>query len=95
MNTHSQIINNSMPDLPEKLFYLTLNSTVDAVIIAQLNGQILWVNPAFEALTGYSYQEVIGKNTSLLKSGKQSECFYQNMWSTLNKAKVWQGELWN
>lgn len=81
--------------LPKDLFFLALNSAVDAVVITDNNGEILWVNSAFEQLTKYSMHEAIGKDTSLLKSGRQSEQFYQSMWNTLTSAKVWQGQLWN
>ncbi len=84
-----------MFELPKELFFTGLNVTVDAVAIVNVNGTILWVNKSFEELTGYSAKEAIGKDTSLLKSGQQSEQFYQNMWNTLTSSQVWHGELWN
>jgi PAS domain S-box-containing protein len=86
---------NEIAQLPLELFFSALKATVDAVVIATVKGKILWVNNAFEQLTGYCYQEALGQDTRLLKSGRQSDQFYQNMWNTLNSAKVWQGELWN
>ncbi len=84
-----------VPKLPEELFFKALNSAVDAVVIADKKGMILWVNTAFEQLTGYPCHEALGKDTSFLKSGKQTDTFYKNMWNTLSLAQVWQGELWN
>ena len=86
---------NQSAKLPLELFYSALNATVDTVVIVDAQGTILWVNNAFEQLTGYSYKEVLGQDTRLLKSGKQSYSFYQNMWNTLTSGNVWQGELWN
>ncbi|MBL4909579.1 MAG: PAS domain S-box protein [Alteromonadaceae bacterium] len=90
-----ELMSNKAANLPLELFYSVLKATVDTVVIVDAQGTILWVNNAFAQLTGYSYKEVLGKDTRLLKSGKQSEQFYQNMWNTLASGKVWQGELWN
>ena len=53
------------------------------------------VNLAFTRTTGYNEEEVIGKNPSLLKSGKQDENFYKKMWQRLLRDNNWEGEMWN
>jgi len=68
---------------------------VDSVIITDETGLIQYVNPSFEQLTGYTKEEVIGRNPSLLQSGKHDAHFYQEMWRTLASGKVWQGHLIN
>jgi PAS domain S-box-containing protein len=66
-----------------------------AVIITDVSGYIMWVNPAFTNLTGYSVEEAIGQHTSLLKSGLMTREFYDNLWSTILQGKVWTGEFIN
>lgn len=69
--------------------------THEAIMITDANANIIRVNRSFEALTGYSAQEVIGKNPRLLSSGRQSQEFYIGMWQELLKEKTWSGELWD
>ncbi len=65
------------------------------VMIADVNGNIEYVNPKFSEITGYSSAEVIGQNPRMLKSGKQSDSFYVEMWNTLTSGLDWQGEFCN
>jgi diguanylate cyclase (GGDEF)-like protein/PAS domain S-box-containing protein len=60
-----------------------LTQTADIVMITDRSGTIEYVNPAFLEITGYSRLEAVGKQASLLKSGKQSAEFYQNLWKTV------------
>ena len=57
--------------------------------------KITLVNAAFQAVTGYSLEEVRDKTPSILKSGKQDKSFYESMWKELDKKGTWQGEIWN
>ncbi len=72
-----------------------MESSANAIMIADRTGNITWINPAFTQLTGYESDEVIGQNTRLLKSGKQSPLFYKQMWATLLRGETWRGELVN
>ena len=72
-----------------------LKSIANAVVITNIKGTILWVNPAFTDLTGYSYEEVIGKNPRLLKSGQHDREFYKNLWETILAGKTWRGDFIN
>jgi len=67
----------------------------EAMTITDTNGNIIKVNKAFEEITGYTAQEVIGKNPNILKSDKQSQDFYVNMWNDLKKYGKWKGEIYN
>ncbi len=67
----------------------------EAVMVADANNHIISINPAFTRITGYAPHEAIGKDTSLLKSGRQDKLFYQHMWQTLESTGHWQGEIWN
>jgi PAS domain S-box-containing protein len=72
-----------------------LEAAANAIVITDQSGDILWVNAAFSAFTGYSAQEVLGRNPRLLKSGKQEEAFYRNLWQTISSGQVWRGEMTN
>jgi PAS domain S-box-containing protein len=74
----------------------TVFNTVDeAVIVTSQDNLIVTVNPAFTAITGYSADEVTGKNPRILSAGKHSSAFYREMWEALAATGVWQGEIWN
>lgn len=66
-----------------------VRAAANAIIITDRTGKILWTNPAFTQTTGYSFAEVEGKNPSVLKSGKQDEVFYRDMWETILAGNVW------
>jgi PAS domain S-box-containing protein len=72
-----------------------LNATTSGLLVTDLQGTILWVNPAFTHMTGYVPAELIGRKPSLLKSGKQDEAFYRNLWATIKAGKIWRGEIIN
>ncbi|CCQ11445.1 diguanylate cyclase/phosphodiesterase (GGDEF & EAL domains) with PAS/PAC sensor(s) [Pseudoalteromonas luteoviolacea B = ATCC 29581] len=82
----------------EKNLYLAnriINASLDGIMITRSNGEIIQINPAFSALTGYQDFEVIGKKPSLLSSGVHTQEYYDEMWQTLQKKGVWQGEICN
>ena len=63
--------------------------------IADANGIVMWVNPAFTALTGYTADEIIGQRTSILNSDSHSDAFYEELWKTITSGQVWRGDLTN
>jgi len=63
----------------------------EAVVISDINGTIVYVNPAFERMTGYG--QVIGQKLSMLRSGRHPESLYQTMVETLLRGETWSGEL--
>jgi len=71
------------------------NSTSEGITITDANKVIIDINPAFSDITGYSREEAIGQNPSILSSGKQSPEFYKEMWQKINEEGHWQGEIWN
>lgn len=72
-----------------------LEAAANAIAITDAQGKIVWVNQAFETMTGYSREEVLDQNPRLLKSGEQPASYYANLWSTISSGKVWQGEIVN
>ncbi len=66
-----------------------------SVIITNREGNIEYVNNKFSDVTGYSKEEVIGKNPNILKSGYHDKDFYENLWNNLLKGEDWEGEIQN
>jgi PAS domain S-box-containing protein len=66
-----------------------------SVMITDLDGNIRYVNPKFEAATGYTSAEVVGRNPRFLKSGHTSTNEYADLWQTISKGETWTGELQN
>jgi len=66
-----------------------------SILITGTTGNIEYVNPKFLQVTGYSREEVIGQNPRILKSGKQPEEFYADLWKTISSGEQWQGEIEN
>ncbi|MDH5541655.1 MAG: PAS domain S-box protein [Nitrospinota bacterium] len=67
----------------------------EMVLITDSEGIIEYVNPAFERITGYSRDEVLGKNPRILKSGTHPATFYKDLWATVKSGKIWKNELVN
>ena len=72
-----------------------MEQSPDTVVVTDRQGVIEYVNPAFEALTGYRSDEVQRKNAPHLKSGEQGPEIYQDMWKTILSGKVFRGILVN
>ncbi|KGR81670.1 diguanylate cyclase [Lysinibacillus odysseyi 34hs-1 = NBRC 100172] len=80
---------------PEHLIMKIFENVTEGIMITDKHKKIISVNPAFEFVTGYSSEEVIGKNPSILQSGMHELPFYLTMWDTIYNSGVWQGEIWN
>jgi PAS domain S-box-containing protein len=74
---------------------LAVEQAAEAIVITDIQGTIVYVNPAFETVTGYSRQDAIGKNPRVLKSGRQDAEFYANLWTTLLGGEAWSGRFIN
>ncbi|MDO9053585.1 MAG: EAL domain-containing protein [Gallionella sp.] len=72
-----------------------MKSTHEGVMITDLTPSIVAVNPAFSTITGYSMEEMTGKNPNFLSSGRQDRLFYQTMWQQIQETGHWQGEILN
>ena len=71
------------------------DTTAEGIVVTDLAGTIVDVNPAFCAITGYLRHELIGKNPRIMKSDRHDKSFYQNMWRTIRETGTWQGEIWD
>ena len=76
-------------------FSLATSQSPNPVVITDVDARIEYVNEAFTKITGYSAAEVMGKNPSLLQSGKTPLATYRDMWSRLVAGQAWTGELIN
>ena len=72
-----------------------VEQAAETIVITDIEGNILYVNPAFEKSTGYSRSEALGRNPRILKSERQDAAFYQTLWDTLTRGEVWHGHFSN
>ena len=91
----SQLERESNESTSQERLLARIMESLDAITVTDVSGTIVLVNDAFTRFTGYAHDEVIGKNPRILKSGRQSERFYQAMWKTLIENGHWEGEIWN
>jgi diguanylate cyclase (GGDEF)-like protein/PAS domain S-box-containing protein len=69
--------------------------TQEAIVVTDRDANIIKVNYAFEVTTGYSQEEVLGKNPRILSSGRHDKDFYQEMWRSVIEDGRWSGEVWD
>jgi diguanylate cyclase (GGDEF)-like protein/PAS domain S-box-containing protein len=84
--------------LTEQQFSLSskiFEATHHAMVITDLGGTIVAVNNAFTMLTGYSEAEALGRNPSLLQSGRHDQAFYRQLWEQLVATGYWHGDIWD
>lgn len=72
-----------------------ISQAAEIVIITDPEGVIEYVNPAFEQITGYSSADALGQNPRILKSGRQDQAFYENLWRTIKGGGIWSGRMIN
>jgi PAS domain S-box-containing protein len=72
-----------------------LHGAASAIVITDARATIVWVNPAFTAITGYAPAEAVGQTTRLLRSGAHPPAFYAELWRTVLAGRSWQGEFVN
>jgi diguanylate cyclase (GGDEF)-like protein/PAS domain S-box-containing protein len=70
-------------------------TTGEGIVVTDIEGNIIAVNPAFSHITGYSEAEAMGKNPRILKSGRHDPAFYHDFWQALTTKGEWVGEVWN
>ncbi|MDQ6990878.1 MAG: PAS domain S-box protein, partial [Mariprofundaceae bacterium] len=72
-----------------------MNQMQDAVLITDANAVIEYVNPAYEELSGFSADELMGKTPAIVSSGKMPQAFYKKMWGQLRSGQLWRAEFIN
>ncbi len=76
-------------------YYMAIEQSGNSIVITDLGGNIEYVNPYFERVSGYGAAEVLGKNQRILKSGEQNPEFYRQLWGSISQGQVWSGEFHN
>ena len=71
------------------------DSTREGVLVTNNLKQIVHINLAFSRITGYSADEVLGRNPAMFKSGRHDRRFYETVWGSIQKTGTWSGEIWN
>ncbi len=74
---------------------VAVEQSAEAIMITDVSGRILYVNAAFEVLSGYSLAEATGNTPCLLKSGEQDADYYAKLWATISSGKTWEGRITN
>ncbi|MFA5834118.1 MAG: PAS domain S-box protein [Bacteroidota bacterium] len=95
LGAHTDIDDIKRAEEMQVLQTTALESAANAIVITDLDGQIVWANNSFTRITGYSVEEAIGGKPSLLKSGKQTQQFYEKLWNTIKSGEVWRGNIVN
>lgn len=76
-------------------FSIIFNVANEGIMVTDSAKRIIDVNPAFTRATGYTREDVLGKNPRILSSGQQTPEFYRKMWNSINNDDCWEGEIWN
>lgn len=82
-------------DSSVQLARLVYEHSAQAIVVTDKQGIVVDANPAFSDITGYSLEEMKGRNMSALSSSRQSPDFYKQMWQTLSQTGQWEGDIWN
>ncbi len=78
-----------------RLLAKVFESSSEAIVITDAGNHIITVNAAFTQLTGYTPEEVLGRNPGMLSAGHESKEFFRDMWHAINEIGHWQGEIWD
>ncbi|AKJ63542.1 PAS domain S-box protein [Kiritimatiella glycovorans] len=72
-----------------------IEHTEESIVVTDADAHYLYMNPAFERVTGYSRDEALGKTPAIHKSGKHDRAFYETLWATITEGRTWQGNFVN
>ncbi|MCK9530185.1 MAG: PAS domain S-box protein [Gammaproteobacteria bacterium] len=91
--THRDITERKREENQLRLWATVFEGTQEGIFITDDEARIVSANAAFSAITGYTLEEMRGRNPRMFSSGEQSRAFYQNMWASINETGSWQGEI--
>jgi two-component system, cell cycle sensor histidine kinase and response regulator CckA len=74
---------------------MAVEQAAESIVITEPDARIVYVNPAFESVTGYSRSEVVGSTPNVLRSGAHGADFFENLWGSLKRGEVWSGRITN
>lgn len=84
-----------MKEFQQQISEMIVNHVREGVMITDAKGAIVYVNPAFQVVTGYHVDDVIGLRPNFLQSGIHDPAFYDQMWKDIEEKGQWSGEIWN
>ena len=93
--TVQDVTEQKQAELQLRLAATVFENSREGVTITDLERNIISVNPAFCAITGYAAEEVLGQNPRMLQSGRQDAAFYRAVWESIDARGYWSGEVWN
>lgn len=93
--TSLNIIRVKTSEAENRKLYTAIQQSPATISIVNLKGDLEFVNPKFEEVTGYSKEEVLGQNPRIFQSGHHNKEFYVDLWDSLSKGKTWRGEFLN
>jgi len=82
-------------DAERKRLLAAIEQAGEGIVMTDARGNIEFINPAFEKMSGYSREEIVGQNPRLLKSGQQDDLFYRDLWDTIANGRTWVGRIVN
>lgn len=95
MNSVWKIVQRKEAEDKALILSKVIEQSPTSIVITDPNSTIEYVNPSFTKMTGYTFEESIGKTPRILKSGHHTKEFYKNLWTTLIEGKDWKGEFLN
>jgi len=90
-----EITNRKRAENELRRLYQAIQQSPSSVVITDVEGQIVYVNPKFCEVTGYAHEEVMGQNPRILKSGHTAPEQYKQLWDTITAGRIWRGEFHN
>lgn len=91
----SDITERVKSDQDRRIMETAMKQSPAIIMITDLEGSIIYVNPAFENITGYNSAEAVGKNAGFIKSGHHTAVFFKEFWDTIKSGQTWKGEIEN
>ncbi|MGD9733905.1 MAG: PAS domain S-box protein [Desulfamplus sp.] len=95
LSTAVDITDRKQSEIERERLIRAIEQVGESIVVTDTDGSIQYINPSFEKITGYSYDEVMGQNPKILKSGKQDEDFYKKLWTTISQGQTWSGQMVN
>lgn len=91
----NDMVNKNWTVLPPRIFFEAVEQASIAISITDVNANILYTNSAFERVTGYKREEILGKNESILSNKTTPRIVYETLWGRIQQQKPWSGALVN
>ena len=93
--THTDVTDRKHAELAQRESAVVFESSYEGIMVANVQGLVTKINPAFTRITGYTQDEVLGRSPALLSSGRHDKAFYEAFWASLLQNGYWHGEIWN